>query len=85
MIKNRAAESIATTSLQPTAWLPAPPVDASDLIDWDFVIETAPRRPSGTIRARLVHSGRSRPLPVNERGISLEDANGDDLTGIVKQ
>lgn len=34
-----------------------------DLLDWDAAIITPPPRPSGTIRVKLKHKGRSQPFP----------------------
>src|SRR5271165_4051724 len=76
MVKHTVSEPQASSQPQPAASSSAPPADTSDVIDWDLVIETPPHRRSGTIRASLVHTGRSRALPVNEAGISMEGANG---------
>src|SRR5271157_1913981 len=76
MVKHTVSDPQASSQPQPAASSSAPPVDTSDLIDWDLVIETPPPRRRGTIRASLVHTGRSRPLPMNEAGISMEGANG---------
>lgn len=76
MVKHTVPDPLPSSQPQPAASSSAPPVDASDLIDWDLVIETPPRRRGGTIRASLVHAGRSRPLPMNEDGISMGDAHG---------
>src|SRR5271157_4139663 len=82
MVKNTVSDPQASSQPQPAASSSAPPVDTSDVIDWDLVIETPPRRRSGTICASLVHTGRSRPLPVNEAGISMRVANGSVSKGI---
>jgi hypothetical protein len=81
VVKHTASEPQVSSQPQPAASSSAPPVDTSDLIDWDLVIETPPPRRRGTIRASLVHTGRSRPLPINEAGISMEGANG----GVLKR
>ena len=83
MVKHKESDPQASSQLQPAASPAAHPVDTTDVIDWDLVIEPPPRRRSGTIRACLVHTGRSRPLPVNEVGISMEGANGSVSKGIV--
>ncbi len=83
MIEHPEPDPQASCRLQPAAPPSAPPVDTRDVLDWDLVIETPPRRRSGTIRASLVHTGRSRPLPVNEVGITMEGANGSVSKGIV--
>ena len=38
--------------------------DEDDLLDWDAAIITSPPRPSGTIRVKLIHKGRSKPMPI---------------------
>lgn len=37
-----------------------------DILDWDASIEKPPYRPSGTIRAKLVYKGRSKPIFVED-------------------
>jgi hypothetical protein len=39
-------------------------LSAEDHLDWDVWLPDPPRRPSGTVTARLVFVGRDRPLPV---------------------
>lgn len=77
MVKHTVSDPQASSRPQPASSSSAPPVDTSDVIDWDLVIETPLRRPKGTIHASLIHTGRSRPLPLNEAGISIEGANGN--------
>ncbi|MGA2706435.1 MAG: hypothetical protein ABSH35_35905 [Isosphaeraceae bacterium] len=76
MVKHTVSDPQASSQPQPAASSSAPSADTSDVIDWDLVTETPPHCRSGTIRASLVRTGRSRPLPVNEAGISMEGANG---------
>lgn len=83
MIKHTVSNPQASSQPQPATSSSAPPADTSDIIDWDFVIETPPRRRSGIIRASLVQAGRSKPLPLNEAGISKEDAHGSVSEGKV--
>ena len=52
-----------------TAVAPArtsPMADELDLLNDDVLIEVAPDRPCGTIRVKLVHAGRSMPLPADD-------------------
>jgi uncharacterized protein DUF4332 len=83
VVKHTVLDPQASSQTQPVASSSAPLVDTSDVIDWDLVIETPPRRRSGTIRASLIHAGRSQPLPVNEAGIPMESANRSISKGIV--
>jgi hypothetical protein len=39
--------------------------DAEDVLDWDAWTSTPPRRRTGTIRAKLQHAGRARPMPAD--------------------
>ncbi len=59
MVEHTVSDPQASSQPQPAASPSAPPVETSDLIDWDLVIEPPPCRRSGTIRASLVHTGRN--------------------------
>jgi hypothetical protein len=50
--------------LQPYV-LPLPAVREEEVLDWDFHIDTAPQRPSGTLTVVLKYSGRSAPTPLD--------------------
>lgn len=41
-------------------------VEVPELLDWDFCIETAPPRPSGTVEADAEFVGRGRPIPLDD-------------------
>ncbi|HLQ45899.1 MAG TPA: hypothetical protein VK137_14265 [Planctomycetaceae bacterium] len=43
--------------------------DDSDVLDWDFSIETAPQRPSGVVYADAEFVGRSRPIPLDDQRV----------------
>jgi len=38
-------------------------VDQENVLDWNFSLEKKPERPKRTIRARIVHHGRGKPMP----------------------
>ena len=40
--------------------------DELDILNDDVLIEVAPDRPCGTIRVKLVHAGRSTPIPADD-------------------
>jgi hypothetical protein len=40
--------------------------DGLDVLDDEVMIEIPPARPSGVIRVKLVHSGRSAPVPADD-------------------
>jgi hypothetical protein len=44
----------------------SPPGDELDILNDDVLIEVAPDRPCGTIRVKLVHAGRSTPIPADD-------------------
>ena len=75
MTKHTVSDQQASTSPRPGPTASSPPVDTSDVMDWEFVIETPPPRPSGTICANLTRGGRSRPLPLDEATRSMNGAN----------
>jgi hypothetical protein len=43
-----------------------PRVETPDVLNDEVMIITTPPRPSGTIRVKLLYSGRSRPIPVED-------------------
>jgi hypothetical protein len=70
---------MADASLSPPAYEPilhpdrparpveiAPTADEPDLLNDDVMIQTAPDRPCGTIRVKLVYAGRSAPIPADD-------------------
>ncbi len=65
MVERTVSEPQAPSRPQPSAWASVPPVDASDAMDWDLMIETPPPRRRGTIQASLIRTGRSRPVPAD--------------------
>lgn len=50
---------------EPAAGRTSGDASAEDHLDWDIWLPNAPRRPSGTVTARLEFVGRDRPLPVD--------------------
>ena len=40
--------------------------EVSELLDWDFCIDTAPMRPSGVVEADVEFVGRGRPIPLDD-------------------
>lgn len=40
--------------------------DVPELLDWDFCIETLPKRPSGVVEADVEFVGRGRPIPLDD-------------------
>jgi hypothetical protein len=53
----------------PSELQPAEPSSSAhelDVLNDDVMIETAPDRPCGTIRVKLVYDGRSTPIPADD-------------------
>lgn len=48
---------------EPIRSMPEPVVEDSDILDWDFSIETPPTHRTGTLRVTLEYVGRGRPMP----------------------
>jgi hypothetical protein len=44
----------------------SPMADELDVLNDDVMIEVAPDRPCGTIRVKLVYTGRSAPIPADD-------------------
>ena len=40
--------------------------DVPEVLDWDFCIETPPKRPSGIVEADVEFVGRGRPIPLDD-------------------
>ena len=66
MVEHTVSDPQASSQPQPAASPSAPPVETSDLIDWDLVIEPPPRRRKGTILANLIHTRRNLVGATNE-------------------
>ena len=71
MTKHTVSDQQASTSPRPGPTSSSPPVDTSDVMDWDLVIETPPPRPSGTIRQ--IDSRRPEPAAALERSHTLRE------------
>jgi hypothetical protein len=55
---------IATTA----HWLSTPSTcHVDEMVDWDFAIEVAPRRPTGTVSVTLEYTGRGTPKAIEDR------------------
>jgi hypothetical protein len=64
-----ACEPISPPDHRATAVAPvrtSPTADELDILNDDVLIEVAPDRPYGTIRVKLVHAGRSTPIPADD-------------------
>ncbi len=59
----------ATDLLNPPSVTPvkaSPAVEQMAVLNDDVMIDLAPDRPNGTIRVKLVHTGRSTPIPADD-------------------
>lgn len=65
---NRPESMIRVPIATAAQWLSTPSTcHLDEMVDWDFAIEVAPRRPTGTVSVTLEFTGRGSPKAIEDR------------------